>query len=514
MMTKGCDREIELVFDNCELAMAQTCGSVDRNTRRAGARGRPTLREMGETGQRTRLIATPVFAASVGLLLLNDHVFKAAWPGRVTGKLSDVAGIAMVAIMLTALLRHRVLAFGITIVAFTALKVVPQMAVVAAPLLGGVTRTDPTDVIALLVLLPVGAWMVRPVRPVRPSPTPVRRQIEPGRGDRLTVRAMLIGAAIFATSATSGDCGPTGVWSVEAIDGVVYARSDQSVWTSADGGVTWRSSELTVDDSRFSNGPLTESCVDEQCFGIVRSTSDSSFSVVESAGGDTTKILEIDHEQRREFARKIQPSCSDESGRHLAAVDVAGGVHVIVSMGEAGTLHRPPGGQWEWVAVGRWGVGHGAASADSFLTHPIAARPDGSPFSSLWVARALLWAAPIIAFGASVPLAAVAGRRGRSRGFAIALSVLLGVAVLAPSLLALRLLDGASDRDAGTYSIVGGVLVLLAVVGVGGLVAWFVRDARPLRPDPGWTTRTSTSVAPSWPPPRAPSTPPSDEPVE
>ena len=36
----------------------------------------------------------PVVLASVALLVLNDHVFKAASPGLLTGKLSDFAGLA------------------------------------------------------------------------------------------------------------------------------------------------------------------------------------------------------------------------------------------------------------------------------------------------------------------------------------------------------------------------------------------------------------------------------------
>lgn len=81
-----------------------------------------------------------MFAGIVGLLLLNDHVLKSAWPGWVTGKLSDAAGVALVAIGPTALIRVRAVAFGLTIAAFSALEVIPPVAVAAAPFLGGVTR--------------------------------------------------------------------------------------------------------------------------------------------------------------------------------------------------------------------------------------------------------------------------------------------------------------------------------------------------------------------------------------
>jgi hypothetical protein len=39
------------------------------------------------------LLLHPIAIASLGLLIINDHVFKAAWPGVVTGKLSDIGGM-------------------------------------------------------------------------------------------------------------------------------------------------------------------------------------------------------------------------------------------------------------------------------------------------------------------------------------------------------------------------------------------------------------------------------------
>ena len=45
----------------------------------------------------------PVPIAAVALLVLNDHVFKARWPGFVTGKLSDVAGLVFFPLFLDAI---------------------------------------------------------------------------------------------------------------------------------------------------------------------------------------------------------------------------------------------------------------------------------------------------------------------------------------------------------------------------------------------------------------------------
>ncbi|NBD11782.1 hypothetical protein FOF48_28840 [Corallococcus sp. Z5C101001] len=45
----------------------------------------------------------PVVLGAIVLLVLNDHVFKARWPSWWTGKLSDVAGLAMFPLLLQAL---------------------------------------------------------------------------------------------------------------------------------------------------------------------------------------------------------------------------------------------------------------------------------------------------------------------------------------------------------------------------------------------------------------------------
>ncbi|MFG2044862.1 hypothetical protein [Dactylosporangium sp. NPDC048998] len=46
----------------------------------------------------------PVTVGAVVLLLVNDHLLKAACPGPVTGKLSDVAGLAFTPALVAAVL--------------------------------------------------------------------------------------------------------------------------------------------------------------------------------------------------------------------------------------------------------------------------------------------------------------------------------------------------------------------------------------------------------------------------
>ena len=105
---------------------------------------------LGETGD---AVLHPVALLALGVLILNDHVLKAAFPGLVTGKLSDIAGVVLLPLVLVAgweLLgaalgrgsepRARVLALAILLtgVGFTLVKVAPPVALAFGWLLGAI----------------------------------------------------------------------------------------------------------------------------------------------------------------------------------------------------------------------------------------------------------------------------------------------------------------------------------------------------------------------------------------
>ncbi len=97
------------------------------------------------------LLTWPV-ALAIAVTAINDHVLKAAWPGVVTGKISDFSGLFFFPFLITALcgsprwIAHAAVA---TAIVFTALKMsgleVGPFRVVA----------DPTDLLALVS--PLGA---------------------------------------------------------------------------------------------------------------------------------------------------------------------------------------------------------------------------------------------------------------------------------------------------------------------------------------------------------------------
>src|SRR5262249_23942101 len=50
----------------------------------------------------SRALTRPIAIAAIALLVVNDHVLKAAYPGFVTGKLSDFAGLMFFPLLLAA----------------------------------------------------------------------------------------------------------------------------------------------------------------------------------------------------------------------------------------------------------------------------------------------------------------------------------------------------------------------------------------------------------------------------
>ena len=127
----------------------------------------------------------PAFLTALVVLVVNDHLLKAAAPSAVTGKLSDFAGLVVLPVLLCAAwgvtARRRAWAVHAAVGGvFAAFQWVPGAAVKAAGTALGlqvIHTPDPTDLVALAVL-PVG---VRLACAGRPSERP--------RGPRALARA-------------------------------------------------------------------------------------------------------------------------------------------------------------------------------------------------------------------------------------------------------------------------------------------------------------------------------------
>jgi len=92
----------------------------------------------------------PLTLFSLVLLVLNDHFLKWAHPSWLTGKLSDVAGMILAPIVLSALTKHRApwaCALAVAIV-FSLTKTWSPASHAWCTTMGPLAR-DPTDLIAL-----------------------------------------------------------------------------------------------------------------------------------------------------------------------------------------------------------------------------------------------------------------------------------------------------------------------------------------------------------------------------
>ncbi|MFD8532449.1 hypothetical protein ACFV0L_34050 [Streptosporangium canum] len=175
----------------------------------------------------------PVTVVATIVLLINDHVLKALWPGLVTGKLSDVAGL-LVAPPLLALVR--VPALGATIATGTGFVLVKTTATGAAlasqawTLFAGPSRVlaDPTDLVALPTL---GlAWLVS-------------RRCRADHAVRRARTLIIVPVALIAVTATSQEPPSPSALSISVDGDAITVLPDQGLpWEKAvsrDGGRTW-----------------------------------------------------------------------------------------------------------------------------------------------------------------------------------------------------------------------------------------------------------------------------------
>lgn len=442
---------------------------------------------------RRRLLVSVPFVVSVLVLAVNDHVAKSAIPGLVTGKLSDVAGVAMMAIAATAFWRRRIIGIGATAIGFSALKTVPAVAAAAAPVLGGTTRTDVTDLFALAVLIPLWRWVGRPSASPSASGSSASgtsasgtsaAQHAGGAAWLFPLQIVAISAAVLATTATS--CEGEGVLDVTAVDGVVFATTVGDVYESFDGGLSWRPSEVpSWDESLDRPYPETRSdCVaPERCFEISGpgGAADAAVSIDAVGNGDRRSILSVSTAQLQSLTTVVKAQCGDGFFDSIAAVDRPDGVHVVVSMGAAGVLHHRPDQTWEWVAVGSYGLRQGQVDEEPFgfgAASTIAT--DGWERWPFELVGALLLLAPLAVASAIVPIVRLA-RRGR-RDPALGIITCAVVAVLLAGVSLFAFVFGTGFGNRGGAAMASAFVAAVAVCTVAPLLAWYGRRRRPA----GW----------------------------
>jgi hypothetical protein len=294
---------------------------------------------------RWRWLGHPAFGAAVVVLALNDHVLKSRYPGWWTGKLSDVAGLAVAATVAAVPLgpRRGVVAAG---AAFVALKAVPGVAEAARPLLGGVTLGDASDLVALAVLPPLAWLMLRAPRPARSRPA--------------TALLPLIGAVGAVLTATATSCAPKPAVTAIAVDAdriyaLVDRGDDTSGWAvSEDGGQSWAATDPPPGDhpqpqradpysDDKSLGPSSACGGDGTCYRL----RDQRIIERRVPGGDWTEDERLSDDQ----LHVISTGCPPRQEGVLTSIGVAdrpdGGHAAVASLGADGVLVRGDDGTWE-----------------------------------------------------------------------------------------------------------------------------------------------------------------------
>lgn len=184
------------------------------------------------------------FLAALVALIANDHWAKAAHPGLLTGKISDVAGLVVLPVLLATAARsvsrrasvtdHAPLLFsGLLLVA---IKTSPVAAGFVESTLGVLTGrsqsivVDPTDLVGLVGLV-VAHRVIQNPRPVR-----LGRLGKP-------VRMFVFGVGLLACVATSSEEDSGWIDLEVTNDGAILASPDQgqsrTPIISIDGGLTW-----------------------------------------------------------------------------------------------------------------------------------------------------------------------------------------------------------------------------------------------------------------------------------
>ncbi|WP_214104646.1 hypothetical protein [Acrocarpospora catenulata] len=393
-------------------------------------------------------IGHPGTVVAVVVLLVNDHFLKAAWPGVVTGKLSDVAGLVVAPALVNLVVREARVALLVVGAGFAVVKSTEGGAEVASQawsLVWGPSRVlaDPTDLLTLPALWL--AWWIW----THPDP----------RAERLARVAVVIPVAVVAVAATSPAMPfrPYSAFAVDVADGVItvetrggpsYPGDPNISYFSSDGGRSWvwRMAPRVVSQQ--------EDCVAGRpglCYRIVPGR----LKVEESRGGRWVTAWEVPPGEQDRLVRAYPADLPEDTevveSLAVAAGEVPGGYVVVVANGADGIALRDTAGVWRRLGWGNDGF-------DEAKTVPLTVRGD---YGKAVPAAALLAAmsAVLIVLGAGV----------RTVGFAVAALILWAGEAVFCTLLTMYIPSGGllpgSDSRLGAWAL--RLLTALVLVAVG-----------------------------------------------
>lgn len=305
-----------------------------------------------------RVLASPVFVLALVVLILNDHVLKQAWPGLVTGKLSDFAGLVVAPLLLAVPLaaigvRRRVpVAVGLTGVGFVFAKTSLAGAAATSTVwsLTGVPtliRADVTDLVALPAL--GVAWWAD--RNVRSSPElPWRRAVATAMG------MALLPVAVLATAATS--CSERMSYtSVSRVEGDFPGRpreieqrlalGDYSIHYTMDATRKVERADVGLSAADERMPQQCDPTAPDRCWRLVT----EGIGVETSLDGGMTwqPELAVTEDEVEAMLEDLGESCGDapQVGAYdLAVLPTEGEPIVVIPIGEGGVYIRDEDAQW------------------------------------------------------------------------------------------------------------------------------------------------------------------------
>ncbi|MEU6414833.1 hypothetical protein [Microbispora sp. NPDC046933] len=413
----------------------------------------------------------PATVVAVGVLIVNDRVLKPLWPGVVTGKLSDLAGM-LVAPPLLALLaayaaritrrvplgdRTAAGAIALTGALFAWMKTTgtgAEAATRAWAVLVPSSRVlaDPTDLLALPAL--AVAWLVW------------RRAARPAARDLRRARALtVLPAAVFAVTATSAVPASSSARAVEVRHGeiVVAVAPDGATIATGDAGRSWHEWKGSPSPS-----PVTRACVPAEPGRCYRVTPNRLRVEQTTDGGATwTVAWEISRGRQGWLDRGYENpdpygERSDRAASTAVAVQAVPGGHVVaVANGTDGVVMRDASGRWRR-------LGFPAYDPERALLSEDAAAPLASPGERIGTE---LGVAVLVALAA---LLAALGTRAGARRWPVRFGIC--AAIMWTSVLLVVTADGMATRLASLA-----LFVPMFAVGAAGVLAVWLRSR------PRWT---------------------------
>jgi hypothetical protein len=304
----------------------------------------------------------PVTVVALLVLLLNDHVFKASWPGTLTGKLSDVAGLALTPAAITTMVAVLVPRLPVRAVAGVAtVGVGAAFALAKTTATGAATATaawswasgpstilrDPTDLVALPAL-GVSWWAF----------VHVTRHPLPRRAGDLVTAVVVLPAAGLAILATSAGDYPVARDVIVRDGALLVTPGDTSAVMvqaiATTDGRTWRDRVDPAAPTTAQSFRTTRACLPgdpRHCFRTVPER----LAVQETTNGGTTwtDAWSITPDRQRFLSRAYPESRRDGSDVAAQSLGIlpldANGTRFVVAVaaGRDGILVRHDDGRWE-----------------------------------------------------------------------------------------------------------------------------------------------------------------------